>query len=143
MASSVPPKPSRGYAPATPKGGNRLAIASFVLSLAPVILWALYYVVAGVLFHLLSTNALSTDAFGNVFLLSLLAIYIGSLIVSIGAIVTGGLAWSRAKLYPPQQAWVGLAIAGLMIGIVGTLIQGCVGAGFLLLVHACSGPPGC
>lgn len=127
MALPVAPEPNRGNVPVPSKGRNWLALTSFLLSFTPPVL-----VGGGTWFD--------SSPFWWVFdLIS----YIGCLLCGTGAVVTGILALRRAKQYPPRQAWRGLAIAGLTLGIVGTVVLVCGGAGFLLFLKVCSGPPGC
>lgn len=116
---------------------------SFLLSLAPavdVLVFVLNQLV--VLVFLQGSSAIAVDNEFSVIELAVLAV---TVIASIAAIVTGAPALSRAKRYPPQQAWKGLATAGMVLGIVGTVLLVCGGGGFALLVRACTSPtgPGC
>lgn len=142
MTFPTPPQPNWGYASAAswPTGRNWLALVSFLLSLAPVV---------DVLVFLLNEFAVLVLQAGvtvdNVFSAIELVVLAVSSIASITAIITGTVAMSRAKRYPPRQAWKGLATAGMVIGISGTVLLVCVGGGFALLVRACTSPtgPGC
>jgi hypothetical protein len=102
-------------------GSNGLALASFLLSLISGV-----EVVLNVLVFFLSPLPFGVNVY----------LYLFGSALGIGAIVMGGLAVSWAKWYPPQQAWKGWAIAGLVLGSIGTVLHLFVGVGFLVVLAA-------
>lgn len=114
MASSPNPYPAN--APGAPVGRNQLALVSFLLSLIfPV---AAVLNVVTILFVMVTTSA----AVAGVIQVFSGVVGILGFAGFIAAIVTGHIALSRAKRYPPQQARRGMAITGLVIGYLSLLL---------------------
>ena len=136
LASPVLPSPDVGNAPATTRRRNRLALVSFLLSLAPFVLAGLAFFANAKLDQLANIEvAPEVNLAGAAGILD----FLGGHIVFIGAVVTGGMALSRANRYPRGQAWRGFAIAGLVISGVGILLLCAVDAVVVLLNQACAG----
>jgi hypothetical protein len=111
-----PTAPIRPPAPTGPRGRNQLALASFLLSLIFPVGVALNVVTILVLrVTTASAVAGATQVISGV-------IGIAGFAGFSAAIVTGHLALSRAKRYPPWQARRGLAIAGLVMGYLSLLL---------------------
>jgi hypothetical protein len=132
MTYPMMPQPNWGYAPAPalPTGRNQLALVSFLISIvaAPA---CLVGSIVNVVFETIASYQLLSWV-----------LLVGSLISSISAIVTGGAALHRAKRYPPHQARMGWAVAGLVLGIVGVAFFICTGL-LNLAALACTNGPGC
>jgi hypothetical protein len=115
--------------PTSAKGSNRLAIVSLVLAVVPLIpgvlaFWQFFGLPGGVAVPLRG---------GTVF-----AVYVVGLAAAVAALVTSVLALRRAKRYQPGRKMTGLAIAGLVLGIVDTILL-LIPAGIIaLLVAACT-----
>lgn len=130
MTAPTPTEPGGETASTTPATRNWLAPTSFLLSLGP----------------LVAAVSLSHPSRGpaDVVFVPLAALIfshplvaLGIFVCAIGAIVTGGMALGRAKRYPPPDALKGLAITGLVLGILDiVLIAGGVCAIFSLLATA-------
>jgi hypothetical protein len=99
----------------TGKRGNRLAGVSFMLAFASPVAALLGYA-------LLSLGAAAS-----------IVLYLGGLLSGMAAIVVGIVALVRSRRYEPQQAQRRLAIVGLVVGVVATVLLVFPG-GFLFLV---------
>jgi hypothetical protein len=64
-------------------------------------------------------------------------VYVVGLVAAVGALVTSVVALRRAKRYQPGQKMTGIAIAGLVLGIVDTLLLLIPAAFLALLFFAC------
>lgn len=128
MASPVPTGPHQGIA-AT--GWNRLAGTSLALAVAAPLAAILGFVLL---------DSLSTLPSAVVALTAVVSVvlYVGGLLASIAAIVTGAVALVRAKRYLPQRMHRGWAIAGLVLGIVVTILLVFPGGFFFLVSYSCA-----
>lgn len=131
MASPVPTEPQRGNTSTTPEGRNRLALTSFWLSLAPLIVWAIY------IGPRLLRDRVTVFSYLILYFQWTIVIYLSSLIGSIVAIVIGGLALSRLN-----QKWKPLAIAGMVMGGINIVILVGVVMWLYFLLRTCV-TPGC
>ncbi len=131
--ASSPAEPNGPRDSAVLTGSNQLALTSFLLSLAAPVLWPVHYLLADVVTALLPPTAQGLGVAVSVFLP-----YGGGLITSVSAFVAGIVALRRGKLYPPQQAWNGFAIAGLVIGIITAVALVCLGGIIVLFVVECA-----
>jgi hypothetical protein len=115
--------------PANANGSNRLALVSLLLALVPLVsgplaYWQFFGGPGGVAVPLRG---------GTVF-----AVYAVGLVAAVSALVTSVMALRRANRYQPGRKMTGLAVAGLVLGIVDTLVL-LIPAGFLALVFfACA-----
>jgi hypothetical protein len=129
MAAPASPEPTQAPPPAGPLPPNRLALVSFLLSLIPGLLGVLFVVVASIGAISGPVSPLSTALHAQQDELlgaSLLVLAGSSLVCGLGGIVTGIFALRRRRQYAPQQARVGLAIAGLTISVVLVTIPACI-----------------
>jgi hypothetical protein len=113
------PAPSAAEVETAPPPGkrNRAALVSFLLALSP-----FYAIVLLLVFLIVVLIVAGPDygytEWGYAVALVELGLLLASLAASIGAIVAGALALDRAKWYPPHYKGRGLAVAGLVLGIV-------------------------
>ena len=103
----------------TGKRGNRLASVSFVLGFASPVAALLGYM-------LLSLGAAAS-----------VVLYLGGLFSGAAAVVVGIVALVRSRRYPPQQAQRGLAIVGLVVGAIATVLLIFPGGFLYLLDFSC------
>jgi hypothetical protein len=101
-------------------GHNWLALAGFVLSLSPLVVWALTIAFSSVLFPAPPSDALIGQNNSQYFT-TLEVIALVSLVGSLAAVIASSLAIGRSGRYSPQQAWLGLAKAGRVLGIIGII----------------------
>lgn len=102
------------------ESGNRLAVVSFALAFAAP--------AAGLLGYML----LSLSAAPGV------ALYLSGLLSGVGAVVVGIVALARSRRYQPQQAGRGMAIVGLVVGVVVTALLVFPGGFLFLLSYSCA-----
>lgn len=131
-----PPPPPPRYAEDPTRYRKRLALASFLLSFTPLVVWVLTFAFRSLLFpsspyecqyHTGRSCDYSIVVSNNThYLLVTALVGVVSLVGSISAIVTANAALGRAKQLPQQQqAWQGLAQAGKVLGILG-IVADCV-----------------
>ena len=125
VASPQPAKPSGGDVPAAIRGVNRLAVTSFLLSLASVgaglVAFGLVNLPLGTsdsLYLPASNDAAAAAGW----------VFVGGIAANIVAIVMAGMSLRRAKELPHEQARRGYAQAGLAIGIGCLILLICVGS---------------
>jgi hypothetical protein len=141
MATLPPPEPIQVTTPAGPLRPNRLAVVSFLLSLIPVLMGALFVVTVIVAMIAGPISPLSTALHAQQDELlgaSILVVTGSGLVCGLGGIVTGIVALRRRPQYAPQQARAGLAIAGLTIGVVLVMIPVCIVASDIAAGMACA-----
>jgi hypothetical protein len=115
--------------PTSAQGSNRLALVSLVLALVPL-------VPAGLAFWQFFGGPMGVPVpvrGGVVF-----AVYVGGLAAAVSAVVTGVMALRRAKRYQPGHKMTGLAVVGLVLGTVDTLMLLIPATLIALLVLACT-----
>lgn len=120
-----PVRPHSDVVPATLTVVNRLAITSFLLSLAEV--------GAGLASFGAARTAATT---GNVSVWW--SLYVANLVASVSVILTASMALRRTKQHAHPLVRTGYAQAGLGIGIVCLILLICGGAPFGLVFTACA-----
>jgi hypothetical protein len=120
---------------------------SFLLSLSPLACALLAALVAVVWNNLLApklfpiqpdyTEPAGYVTFNTIFAIVEVVFLLGYFVSGVAAIVTSSLALRRAMSYPPQQAWRGFALAGLVLGIVCMVIRFCAVGPLALLAYGC------
>jgi hypothetical protein len=122
--------PNPANAPGTPGGRNQLALVSFLLSLIFPVGVALNA------FTILFLRVTTSAAVAGLIQVASGVIGLAGFAGFISAIVTGHIALSRAKRYPPGQAMRGLAITGLVIGYLSLVVLvGYIGLFITLLLQ--------
>jgi hypothetical protein len=113
----------------------RLALTSLLLSLAPLAAFGLSRLEALIIMSSLPVP-------GAVFSVLSVVLYAGSIIGSVGAVVTGARALRRDQLQAPLQPVVRAAAgAGVVLGIAGILLLVFAGVSLALILHECSIDP--
>lgn len=126
-STSEPANPDAANSiPGAPARRDWLALASFLLSFTPLVVWVLTFALGSLLFpptpssinYYTGAGSYTQQYFTVTTLVGLV-----SLVGSISAIVCSRLAHARAKRLPGQAVWHGLAQAGTVLGILGIVLD--------------------
>jgi len=141
MVAPTPYEPTQHNTPtAPPTGPNRLARTSFVLALVPLVLLVLFSLGGFV------TNRMGDQGLPFLTPLGIAAAvgYLASHVSSIGAVATGWRVLRHATRYPANQASQGLAVAGLVLGVVVLVVLLCSdGLGAVVGIVCSNSSSGC
>jgi hypothetical protein len=143
MASPSQPQPTWTNAGASSRELKRLALTSFLLSLVPVVAFALYLLSVSFLWPLsdfdLGVGPVSIKVGHSVFVWVSAVLYVGGLISSIGGMAIGNRALRRAERYPQQPTGTGFATAGVVLGSVYVGLAAVTAASALLSYYSLQG----